>query len=190
MGDFIQKKERLRMKFLAIAFLMGAVSSFKISSKENLIKRFGESNVSFDPSLRTNYCNQCMEITVSSTGGTQEHQPNRLGRYTVARSLWDNMVPFWMSDNRQYITPDPNSNPMFYYIKWEISESVGGINAGVMNDAYTSGINCPYEIPDQWKYLFIAEWYVDPTLRFTCTKTRLQWEEEQTRQWISTAQSN
>ena len=48
-----------------------------------------------------------------------------------------------------------------------------------MNDAYTSGINCPYEIPDQWKYLFIAEWYVDPTLRFTCTKTRQQWEEEQ-----------
>ena len=53
--------------------------------------------------------------------------------------------------------------------------------AGVMNDAYTSGINCPYEIPDQWKYLFIADWYVDPTLRFTCTKTRQQWEEEQSR---------
>ena len=52
-------------------------------------------------------------------------------------------------------------------------------SAGVMNDAYTSGINCPYEIPDQWKYLFIAEWYVDPTLRFSCTKTRQQWEGEQ-----------
>ena len=51
-----------------------------------------------------------------------------------------------------------------------------------MNDAYTSGINCPYEIPDQWKYLFIADWYVDPTLRFTCTKTRQQWEEEQRQQ--------
>merc|ERR1711997_1101003 len=113
---FVQKKESLRMKFLAVAFLIGAASSFKISSKLDLIKRFGESNVSFDPSLRTNYCNQCMEITVSSTGGTQEHQPNRLGRYTVAGSLWDNMIPFWMSDNRQYITPDPNSNPMFYYI--------------------------------------------------------------------------
>ena len=79
---------------------------------------------------RTKYCNQCMEITVSSSGGTQEHQPNRLGRYTVAGSLWENSVPFWMSDNRQFITPDPNSNPIFYYIKWEISESVGGLNAG------------------------------------------------------------
>ena len=146
---------------------------------------------------RTNYCNQCMEITVTSSGGTQEHQPNRLGKYSVAGSLWENMVPFWMAENRQFITPDPNSNPILYYMKWEISESVGGLNAGrnlifcsmvslssvcpvgVMNDAYTSGINCPYEIPDQWKYLFIADWYVDPTLRFTCTKTRQQWEEEQ-----------
>ena len=65
-----------------------------------------------------------------STGGTQEHQPNRLGKYTVAGSLWDNMVPFWMSETRQYITPDPNSNPILYYMKWEISESVGGLNAG------------------------------------------------------------
>ena len=79
---------------------------------------------------RTNYCNQCMEITVTSSGGTQEHQPNRLGKYSVAGSLWENMVPFWMAENRQFITPDPNSNPILYYMKWEISESVGGLNAG------------------------------------------------------------
>merc|ERR1712108_23244 len=117
-----------RMKFLAVVFVIGAASSFKISSKEDLIKRFGEKNVSFDPNVRTNYCNQCMEITVSSTGGALEHQPNRLGKFSVAGSLWDNMVPFWVADN------------------------VGSLNSGIMNDAYTSGINCPYEIPDQWEY--------------------------------------
>ena len=89
------------------------------------------------------------------------------------------MVPFWKSTNNQYITPDPNSNPIMYYIKWVISEMVGGFNAGVMNDAYVDGFNCPYEIPDQWQYEYQRQWFVDPTLRFTCTKTREQWEQEQ-----------
>ena len=43
---------RLRMKFLVVALLVGAASSFKISSKEDLIKRFGENNVSFHPNPR------------------------------------------------------------------------------------------------------------------------------------------
>ena len=50
-------------------------------------------------------------------------------------------------------------------------------SAGVMNDDYTSGINCPYEIPGLWQYLYLGDFYVDPTLKFTCTKTRKQWEE-------------
>ena len=45
-------------------------------------------------------------------------------------SIWEDMIPFWKSANNQYITPDPNSNPILYYMKWEISESVGGLNAG------------------------------------------------------------
>ena len=40
------------MKFLVVALLVGAASSFKISSKEDLIKRFGENNVSFHPNPR------------------------------------------------------------------------------------------------------------------------------------------
>ena len=39
------------MKLLVVAFLIGAAYSFKIS-EEDLIKRFGEKNVSFDPSVR------------------------------------------------------------------------------------------------------------------------------------------
>merc|ERR1711974_92692 len=120
MGVFLSIK---RMKFLVVAFLIGAASSFKISSKEDLIKRFGEKNVSFDPNVRTNYCNQ-------------------------------------------YITPDPNSNPIIYYLRWEVADNVGSLNSGIMNDAYTSGINCPYEIPDQWEYSYQLQWFVDPTLKF------------------------
>ena len=48
-----------------------------------------------------------------------------------------------------------------------------------MNDVYTDGINCPYDIPDQWQYLYLGYFYVDPTLKFTCTKTRHQWQEKQ-----------
>merc|ERR1711973_265993 len=101
-----------------------------------------------------------------SNGGAQEHQPNRLGRFTRDGSLWENMVPFWTADNAQHITPDPMSNPVIYYLKWVVSETVGGFNAGLMNEDYTDGIICPYEIPDQWQYEYDRQWFVDPTLRF------------------------
>ena len=96
----------------------------------------------------------------------------RYFRYVKDGSLWEGMMPFWKSDNNQYITPDPLSNPIMYYIKWVVSESVGGFNAGLQNNAYTDGYNCPYEIPDQWEYEYQRQWYVDPTLTFKCTKTR------------------
>jgi hypothetical protein len=31
--------------------------------------------------------------------------------------------------------------------------------------AYTDGINCPWDIPDQWEYEYQREWFVDPTLK-------------------------
>merc|ERR1711978_569666 len=99
-----------------------------------------------------------------------EHQPQRLHTYVKDGSLWEGMMPFWKSDNNQYITPDPLSNPIMYYIKWVVSESVGGFNAGLQNNAYTDGYQCPYEIPDQWEYEYQRQWYVDPTLTFKCTQ--------------------
>merc|ERR1719337_780916 len=94
-----------------------------------LIDKFGADNVNFDRNVRTAFCDNCMEITVESSGGAQEHQPNRLGRFTRDGSLWENMVPFWTADNGQHITPDPMSNPIIYYLKWVVSETVGGFNA-------------------------------------------------------------
>ena len=46
-------------------------------------------------------------------------------RYTVAGSLWDNMVPFWVKEMNGYITPDPNSNPIIYYLKWTVVGEYG-----------------------------------------------------------------
>merc|ERR1719335_472773 len=83
--------------FFAAALLVSAVSAFSINGKEELIKKFGEKNIKFGQNVKTDFCNQCMEITVSSTGGTQEHQPQRLGTYTVDGSVWENIVPFWKS---------------------------------------------------------------------------------------------
>ena len=113
------------MKFVIVAFFLisATTSTFKISSKEDLIKRFGER----DSLPRTVYCDQCLEITVSSSGGAAEHQPNRLGRFTVTGSLWDNTVPLWKSDNDQYITPDSHSDPAASLMMWVISDYVGGL---------------------------------------------------------------
>ena len=104
------------MKFVIVAFFLisATTSTFKISSKEDLIKRLEER----DSLPRTVYCDQCLEITVSSSGGAAEHQPNRLGRFTVTGSLWD---------NDHYITPDSHSDPAASLMMWVISDYVGGL---------------------------------------------------------------
>ena len=80
---------------------------------------------------RTYFCNECLEITVTSSGGAAEHQPDTLGTFTRAGSLWENIVPFWMkADTKQFITPNPNSNPIMYYLMWEISSGVDGLSYG------------------------------------------------------------
>ena len=76
------------------------------------------------------FCDDCLEITVSSSGGTAEHQPQSLGRYTRAGALWENMIPFWESEKNQFLTPDANSNPISYYIQWIVGESVGSYDPG------------------------------------------------------------
>jgi len=72
------------------------------------------------------------------------------------------------------LTPDPNSNPIIYYIKWVVSENIGGLNAGIQNEEYTNGVNCPWDIPDNWEYEYNRQWFVDPTLRVTCVRFKDQ----------------
>merc|ERR1711900_82706 len=172
MGCCCRTLKDMDMKLVLFAcFIVLATAELEQHQKE-LVEKFGAKNVNFDKNVRTQFCDQCMEITVTSAGGALEHQPQRLHTYVKDGSLWEGMMPFWKSDNNQYITPDPLSNPIMYYIKWVVSESVGGFNAGLQNNAFTDGYNCPYEIPDQWEYEYQRQWYVDPTLTFKCTKTR------------------
>ena len=79
---------------------------------------------------RTQFCDDCLEITVSSTGGTADHQPQALGKYTRAGSLWENMIPFWKSEKNRFLTPDANSNPILFYIQWVVGGSVGSYDPG------------------------------------------------------------
>merc|ERR1711990_937056 len=131
----------ISMGLLLLALLPLALAGLP-PHHQQLIDKFGADNVNLDRNVRTAFCDNCMEITVESSGGAQEHQPNRLGRFTRDGSLWENMVPFWTADNAQHITPDPMSNPVIYFLKWVVSETVGGFNAGLMNEDYTDGIIC------------------------------------------------
>eukprot|EP00088_Acartia_fossae_P069464 TRINITY_DN907_c0_g1_i2.p1 TRINITY_DN907_c0_g1~~TRINITY_DN907_c0_g1_i2.p1 ORF type:complete len:166 (+),score=31.65 TRINITY_DN907_c0_g1_i2:47-544(+) len=159
----------------AVLVLAGVSSALHISApltKEQIVEKFG--SVNWNPNTKTKYCDQCVEIEISSVGGALEHQPNRLGRFTVAGALWENMVPIFKADNGQYMTPDPNSNPIIYYLKWVVSETVGGFNAGIQNSKYTDGITCPWDAHDSWEYEYGRQWFIDPTLKVKCVRFRDQ----------------
>jgi len=121
------------------------------------------------PSTRSQFCD-CKEIMVSSTGAAAEKYPDYMGKYTYEASLWEGMVPLWKNSNDIYLTPDPNSNPILYYIKWVFADSVGGYNGKILNDVYLNGFEkCPFEM-DQWKYEWEYNWYTDQDFTVTCTK--------------------
>ena len=44
--------------------------------------------------------------------------------------MWENLVPFWRSENDQVISPNANSNPILQYVKWIVAESVGYYDPG------------------------------------------------------------
>merc|ERR1712227_95716 len=69
--NIIQFKQNIIMKLLAAALMISAVAGFHINSEEELVKKFGRNNIKFDQGkTKSEFCNQCMQITVSSTGGT------------------------------------------------------------------------------------------------------------------------
>ena len=62
-------------------------------------------NVTEDKYLRSNFCNSCSKLTITSTGGALEHQPQRL---TTLVQLKDNelkILPpsFQLSSSRIYM---------------------------------------------------------------------------------------
>ena len=116
------------------------------------------------------YCGECTEVTVTSSGGAYEHQPGLLGTFTLAGSIWDGLVPYYKSPNNHYLTPDRMSDPLEENnVKWIVSDILMGFNGGIQNRVYTEGVTCPYDIPDQWEYLWDGHWRVDQTIAVNCT---------------------
>merc|ERR1712080_339684 len=113
---------------------------------QELVDKFGAENVNFDRNVRTQFCDNCMEITVESSGGAQEHQPNRLGRFTRDGSLWGT----WFLSG-QLIT---NSTLPLTHCPTQLSTTSSGLS------------------PKQWEYEYQRQWFVDPTLTFRCTRFR------------------
>jgi len=90
----------------------------------------------------------------------------------IAGSFWTDLVPFFKSDAEQYLTMDQYSNPNRLYFKWDVCDNNNGLDAGITNDYYVNGLNCPWDIPDQWTYEYQGEWFVDPSLKIACSQWR------------------
>jgi hypothetical protein len=63
------------MNFFLVALLATIATAKLEKHKQDLIEKFGAENLNFDKNVRTQSCDQCIEITISSTGGAMEHQP-------------------------------------------------------------------------------------------------------------------
>ena len=69
------------MKVVLVAMLATLATAAKLPKhQQELIEKFGAENINFDKNVRTQFCDQCTEISVSSTGGAMEHQPQRIAR--------------------------------------------------------------------------------------------------------------
>merc|ERR1712215_45322 len=113
----------------------------------------------------TPYCDDCTQVTLTSTGGASEHQPSLLGTYTLVGYIWGGLVPYYKSHNNHYLTPDRLSDPVNgNYLKWIVSDVPMGYNGGIQNRIYTEGVMCPYQIRDMWEYLYKGQWIVDQTI--------------------------
>merc|ERR1712080_344846 len=110
MGQELNSTE-VTMRLLLLSLLPLAFAAKLAPHQQQLVDRFGEENVNFDKNVRTQFCDTCLEITVESSGGAAEHQPNRLGTFTRDGSLWENMVPFWLLITSSTSPPTPSPTP-------------------------------------------------------------------------------
>ena len=74
--------------------------------------------------------------------------------------MWENIIATYSNANGFQIVPDPMSNPLMYYIKWNVvyGDYGSGWSKVITNDVYTSGYHCPFDIDDQWLYEDKGHW--------------------------------
>ena len=64
------------MKLILLAFIVALANAGL--EKESSRGMFEARNVTFDKNARSTVCEACSEITITSTGGALEHQPQTL----------------------------------------------------------------------------------------------------------------
>ena len=78
-------------------------------------------------------------------------------RYTKDEFLWEDLIATFSNENGFQMIPDPNSNPIMYYIKWDVVYG-DGWSPVITNDQYTNGFNCPFDICEKWLYEYQGHW--------------------------------
>lgn len=78
-------------------------------------------------------------------------------RYTKDEFLWEDLIATFSNENGFQMIPDPNSNPIMYYIKWDVVYG-DGWSPVITNDQYTNGFNCPFDISEKWLYEYQGHW--------------------------------
>merc|ERR1711892_197379 len=101
----------------------------------------------------TGYCS-CSQVTVWSSGATLDQQPQILGSYSHAGSIWEDMVNYYKNGN-YFLTVDPYSNPNFQ-VNWVVSTewlSAPGDYSKIFLKSTGShqGVSCPWEQQLEWQ---------------------------------------
>merc|ERR1719481_154165 len=65
----------------------------------------------------------CNEVTIASDGLAAENQASTLGKYEKYVTIWEGYIDIYKKVGEEmYLTVDPNSSPMEYWVHWVISD--------------------------------------------------------------------
>jgi len=112
----------------------------------------------------------CPRVYIDSIDGpADEFQERRIGCFHLAGTIFGGTMVYYQNSNRQFLTPDSNSNPLS--IHWIVSESPGAFNGGVRNQKFDY-IKCPFTDWNQgWEVdTGLGNWVDDPTIHVRCHK--------------------
>jgi len=112
----------------------------------------------------------CPRVILDSIEGpADEFQARRIGCFRLSGTIFGGTMVHYQNSNRQYLTPDSNSNPL--KIHWIVSESPGAFNGGVRNERFDY-IKCPFTDWNQgWEVdTGLGTWVEDTTMHVRCHK--------------------
>merc|ERR1711872_546021 len=124
---------------------------------------------------RAMFCS-CNEVTIASSGLAAENQASTLGKYEKYVTIWEGYLDIYKKVGEEmYLTVDPNSSPMIYWVHWVISDqrSNGPNDFTHVNVKHTNedglGIICGWE-EEGWEVKTpTGDWETDSSFSVTCT---------------------